>query len=112
MSTFETLGMDTSASLLQFPIQVYATATTDSSGNFSISYSDISLTHVYSAYAMAISPDNTVANTCTAAISSLSLTAVSGHVIKPQTVGALGGSPVQSAGSGISVRVIVYGDQN
>jgi len=35
-----------------------------------------------------------------------------GHVTLPQNIAILGGSPVQAAGSGLTVYVTVYGDQN
>lgn len=111
MSTFETLGMDSSANLLGFPVQVYGSVTTDSSGNFSFDYTSCGLTHVYSVYAIAKSADNTLANSATAHIAALSLTAVSGHVTLPNTI-VLGGSPVKASGSGLTVYIIVYGDQN
>lgn len=112
MSTFETIGMAPNSELLAFPVQVYTSTTTDANGNWLIDYSECALTHVYSIYATALSPDNTSANVYTASVSSLSTSTASGHVIKPRTVAALGDSPVQSVGAGVTVYVIVYGDQN
>lgn len=112
MSNFETLGMATNSDLLQFPIQVYGSVTTDSSGNFSFDISGASLTHVYSVYATAKSADNTLANSATAHVATLTTSSVSGHVTLPQNVAVLGGSPVKAAGSGLTVYIIAYGDQN
>lgn len=112
MSNLETLGVDSSGNFYVFPVQVIMSATTDSSGNFSVNYASAGLTHVYGVQVTAKSADNTLANSATACVSSLSLTACSGHVTLPQTVPALGGSPVQAAGAGLTVYIVVIGDQN
>lgn len=112
MSNFETLGMDSSGNLLLFPIQVYGTTTTDSSGNFTFDFTNAGLTHAYTVQVTAKSASNSLANSATAYVSSFSTTAVSGHVTLPQNIAILGGSPVQAAGSGLTVYVTVFGDQN
>lgn len=108
---FDFFAMDSSGNLYQSPICSAFSTTTDSSGHYSVDISGVGYTHVYSVSATAKSPDNTPANANTASVSTFSTSAVAGGVHKPQTVPALGGSPVQSAGSGVTVYITVIGDQ-
>jgi hypothetical protein len=57
------------------------------------------------------SADNTPANAAYASVSTFSTTTVAGGAAKPVNVGALGGPPTQGVGSGVTIYVIVVGDQ-
>lgn len=92
------------------PFICHATATTASDGTWSIDISNVGYTNIFSVSAHVISSDNTVANAGYTSISTFSTTTVAGRGVKPQTVGALGGSPVQSIGSGRTVYVTVIGN--
>lgn len=111
MTDFTTYTEDTSGNLVAYPILVKASATSDSNGHWSVDISNVFLTHVHTVVAQAISPDNTPANAIEASVSSFSTSTVSGGVYKAANVNLLGGSPVQSAGSGVTVYVTVLGDQ-
>lgn len=108
---FDFFAEDNNGNLYTYPMCVSFSATSDSSGHWSADITDASLTHIHSVHVTAKSSDNTPANAITASLSSVSLTTIAGGVSKPQTVPALGGSPVQSAGANVTVYVTVIGDQ-
>lgn len=109
---FDFFSEDNNGNLFTYPMCVAFSTTSDSSGHWSVDITNAGLTHIHSVSAQAKSSDNTPANAVTASVSTFSTTAVSGGVSKPLTVPALGGSPVQSAGSGVTVYVTVIGDQS
>lgn len=92
------------------PFVCHASTTTASDGTWSINLTNVGFTNIFSASAQVISSDNSVANAGYASVSSFSTTTIAGCAVKPQNVGALGGSPVQSIGSGHTVYVTVTGN--
>jgi hypothetical protein len=112
MTNFYSAVTDKDGNLIIDPVIVYASATTDSNGAFTVDMTNAAYTHVYSVSATVISADTTVANSAFSAVSTFNLTTVTGKGVRSQTVGALGGSPVQSVGSGHTVYITVIGDQN
>lgn len=107
---FDFFAQDNNGNLISSPMCTSFSTTSDSSGHWSVDMTNAGLTHIHSVSAQAMSSDNTPANAVTASISTFSTTTVAGGVHKAQTVGALGGSPVQSAGA-VTVYVTVIGDQ-
>lgn len=92
------------------PLICHATATTASDGTWSVDLSSIGYTNIFTVHAQVISADQTVANAGHTSVSTFSTTTVSGRAVKPQNVNVLGGSPVQSIGSGRTVYVTVIGN--
>jgi len=92
------------------PFVCHASTTTASNGTWSVDISGVGFTNIFSVHAQVMSSDNTVANAGYASVSTFSTSTVSGGAVKPLTVGALGGSPVQSIGSGHTVYVTVIGN--
>lgn len=109
---FDFFAEDNNGNFFISPICVSFSVVSDSSGHWSADITNASLTHIHSVIATAKSSDNTPANAITASVSTFTTTAVAGGVSKPQTVGALGGSPVQSAGANVTVYITVIGDQS
>lgn len=110
MPNYNVFAQKPDGTLLIDPIIVTGSATSDSSSHWTLDISNVGLTHVYSVTAEAKSADNSAANSVTASVSTFSTTTVAGGVSKPLTVGALGGSPVQGAGSDVVVYITVVGD--
>lgn len=92
------------------PFICVASATTASDSTWSVDISNVGFTNIFSVHAQVMSSDNTAANAGYASVSSFSTTAVSGRAVKPQTVSALGGSPIQNIGQGHTVYVTVIGN--
>lgn len=107
---FDFFAEDHNGNLFVNPMCVAFTTTTNASGVWSVNITNAYLTHIHSVQVTAKSPDNTLANSYTATLSSVSLTSVGGFVFKPATI-LLGGSPIQSAGNNVTVHVTVIGDQ-
>lgn len=112
MSTFDFFSEDNAGSLFTYPMCVAFSTTSDSNGHWTVDISNASLTHIHSVNVTAKSADNTPANAVTASVNLVTTTTVAGGVSKPQTVPALGGSPVQSAGANVTVYVTIIGDQS
>lgn len=92
------------------PLICHASTTTASDGTWSIDISGVGYTNLFSVQAIVLSSDNTVANAGYTSVSTFSTSTVAGRAVKPQTVPALGGSPVQSIGSGRTVYITVIGN--
>jgi len=92
------------------PFICHASTTTASDGTWSVDISGVGFTNIFSVAAQIISSDNTAANAGYTSVSTFSTTTVSGRGVKPQTVGALGGSPIQNIGAGRTVYVTVIGN--
>lgn len=92
------------------PFICHASTTTASDGTWSIDISNVGYTNIFSAHAQIISSDNTAANAGYTSVSTFSTSTIAGRGVKPQTVGALGGSPIQNIGAGRTVYVTVIGN--
>ena len=110
MGAFDVTVCDTNGTPKTAPFICYASTTTASDGSWSVDISNVGYTNIFSVKAQVMSSSNSVANAAHASVSSFSTTTVAGGAVKPQTVPALGGSPVQSVGSGVTVYVIVIGN--
>jgi Collagen triple helix repeat (20 copies) len=86
------------------------TATTASNGTWSVNYSSASFTNIFSVQPQAVSTANTTAAAVSSSITSPSTTVVSGQCYIANPVTLLGLLPLQTAGAGIVVQVIVIGN--
>lgn len=110
MGQFDVTVCDTSGTPKTIPFISCGTATTASDGTWSLDISNVGYTNIFSVAAQVISDDQTAANAGYTSVSTFSTTTVSGRAVKPQTITALGESPVQSIGSGKTVYVTVIGN--
>jgi hypothetical protein len=85
-------------------------ATTASNGTWSVNYSSASFTTVFSVQPQPISTANTTAAAVNSSITTPTTTTVSGQCYIANPVTLLGLLPLQTAGAGIVVQVIVIGD--
>jgi len=108
---FDFFASDSAGNLYTSPVCEAFSTTTDTNGHWSVDISGLGYTHVYAIAATVKSADNTPANAAYASVSTFSTTTVAGGAAKPVNVGALGGPPTQGVGSGVTIYVIVVGDQ-
>lgn len=85
------------------------TATTNSSGQWSINYSSAGFTNPPLINPQAISTSNTAANTVSTSMTSPTTTTVSGACYIPNAISLLGVLPLQSVGAGVTVQVVCIG---
>lgn len=92
------------------PLICHVSTTTASDGTWSVDISGVGYTTIFSVHAQIISSDNTAANAGYTSVSTATTSTIAGRGVKPLTVGALGGSPIQNIGSGRTVYVTVIGN--
>jgi hypothetical protein len=91
------------------PVQVRTTATTNSSGVFTVDISGAGFTHVSNAYATIIAAGAAVNQAHVISLTTMSTSTLTGTAfVFTTTLGVLN---LTAAGSGISVKTIVEGDQ-
>jgi hypothetical protein len=106
---FEPFVENSEGSLLADPIIMSDTATTDSSGNFSLDITGISYTSVSTVHATTKDTASGVTNTTVTSVTGFSTSTVSGSVYQfTETLGILNLSAV---GSGRTVYITVIGSQ-
>ncbi len=101
--------MYNSAGLITNPKVWVGTTTTDSSGQWSVSYASAGFAQVLSVQPTPISTANTAAASIVASMLTPTLTAVSGGTFIANPVSLLGILPLQTAGAGIVIQVLVIG---
>lgn len=107
---FNVSVINTSGSPDTDPLIMHGTATTASDGTWSLDISGVGYTNLMTVTAHVISTDQTTGNAGYTSISTFSTSTVAGRAVKPQNIAVLGGSPVQSIGSGHTVYVTVIGN--
>lgn len=85
------------------------TATTDSSGNWSVDYSSAGFTNVPNVQPNAISAGTGTAQAASTTMTAPSKTGASGKCFIPNAISLLGVLPLQAAGAGITVQVMAIG---
>lgn len=108
---FDFFASDNNGNLIQSPMCVVGSTTTDSSGNFSLDISNAGLTHIYSVSVTAFSTSTASLSQLYASVSTFSISTVAGKVQQPVNV-VLSSPSMTPVGSGKTVYVTVIGDQN
>jgi hypothetical protein len=107
---FDYFVEDESGNLYNSPIQVRTTGTTNSSGVFSVDLTGAALTHVHSAYAVVKGSTGGLTDTHVVSITDLTTSTVSGVAYAfTDVLGVLG---LATTSSGVTVWLIVEGDQS
>jgi hypothetical protein len=101
--------MYNSAGLIAGPKVWVGTATTNSSGQWSINYSSAGFAQILSVQPTPISTANTAAASVVASMLAPTTTSVSGGTFIANPVSLLGILPLQTAGAGIVIQVLVIG---
>jgi hypothetical protein len=98
------------AGLVSSPKMWVGTTTTNSSGQWSINYASAGFTNVLSVQPTAIASSTSAANNISTGMTAPTATSVSGACFIPNAISLLGLLPLQSAGAGITIQVLVIGN--
>jgi hypothetical protein len=99
-----------SSGLITGPKMWVGSATTASNGSWSVNYSSAGFSNVFSVNPQPISTANTTSAAVGSSITSPSTTSVSGQCYLANPISLLGVLPLQTAGAGIVVQVVVIGN--
>lgn len=106
---FDYFVEDEQGNLVDSPMQVRISTTTDSSGHFFVNISNAGLTHVNSAHAVVKAAGTGVTDIRICSITTLTTSSVAGAVFEcTETLGIFN---MAAAGSGVTVWIVIEGDQ-
>lgn len=106
---FDFFVQDNEGNLVDNPMCTVFTATTNSSGEFTVDMTNASLTHIHTAHVSTVAAGTAVTNMGVCNITSLSTTSISGIAyLFTSLLGVLG----LTASNGQTVYVTVIGDQD